>query len=124
MSRTDILVVDDDADIREALSRALQLEGYRVAVAQHGRAAWELLHAEPPPALVLLDLMMPVMNGAELLSLLRADAKLRELPVVLVTAFGASASGYAHQSQGLLSKPIDLDQLMQLVSRYCSSRTV
>ncbi len=123
MSVSDILIVDDDVDIRDALSRALELEGYRVSVAANGRVAWEKLHAEPPPALVLLDLMMPVMNGAELLTLLRADAQLRALPVVLVTAFGTSAAEFAPSSEGMLSKPIDLDQLMQLVSRYCRSRT-
>ncbi len=122
MTGSDILVVDDDADIRCALRQALELEGYEVALAANGREAWESLHSAPPPALILLDLMMPVMNGAEFLGLLRADDRLRTMPVILVTAFGSTAVTVAAESQGYLSKPLDLDQLMQLVSRYCPPR--
>jgi CheY-like chemotaxis protein len=115
-----ILVVDDDADIREGLRQALEFEGYSVSQAANGKQAWELLHSRPPPALVLLDLMMPVMDGSELLRLIRSDPAVRKLPVVLVTAFGSAAAARAVESQGCLAKPIDLDELMALVERYCA----
>ncbi len=119
MPPSDILVVDDDADIRQALRDALEFEGYGVSTAANGREAWESLQSSPAPALVLLDLMMPVMNGAEFLALLRADARLRTLPVILVTAFGSTGAAVAARSQGYLAKPLDLDELMGFVARYC-----
>jgi len=115
---SDILVVDDDADIRSALGQALELEGYRVAFAANGREAWNALQAGPPPRLVLLDLMMPVMDGAEFLLLLRGDTRLASLPVVLVSAFGSIAAAVAAAVQGWLKKPLDLDDLTGIVGRF------
>lgn len=120
MANIHILVVDDDADIREALSQALEAEGYRVSVAVNGRDAWEQLHSGSSPALVLLDLMMPIMNGAEFLAALRADSALRSLPVILVSAHESTAAAHAHESQCYLAKPVDLDTLMNAVARYCA----
>jgi CheY-like chemotaxis protein len=120
MPTAQILVVDDDADIREALRDALEFEGYTVSLAANGREAWEALRSRAPPGLVLLDLMMPVMNGAELLALLRADDRLRGLPVVVVTAFGSVAATVADRSQACQPKPLDLDELMRVVARYCA----
>jgi signal transduction histidine kinase len=119
---SDVLVVDDDADIRYALKTVLELEGYHVALAANGREAWEWLQSAPLPALILLDLMMPVMNGTEFLGLVRTDARLRSVPVVLVTAFGSLAQSVAARSQGLLGKPFDVEQVLGLASRYCSPR--
>jgi CheY-like chemotaxis protein len=122
MAETEILIVDDDSDIREALSQALESEGYRVSVAVNGREAWEKLHAGACPALVLLDLMMPVMNGAEFLTVLRADAELKDLPVILVSAYDGTAAAHAHHTQCFLAKPVDLDTLVSAVARYCRRR--
>ena len=121
MAGSGILVVDDDADIRDTLRDALELEGYTVDVAANGRDAWESLRPESLPALILLDLMMPVMNGAEFLRLLRSDARLKSVPVVVVTAFGSSAGSVVAESQGLLPKPLDLEQLLRTVEQYCPS---
>jgi len=118
-----ILIVDDDADIRSALGQALELEGYEVALAANGREAWDTLQAAPPPHLILLDLMMPVMNGAEFLGVLRSDARLGGLPVILVSAFGSIANTVAAAVQGQLRKPLDLDDLMGVVSRFCAPRS-
>ena len=119
---SDVLVVDDDSDIRYALKTVLELEGYHVALAANGREAWEWLQSAPLPALILLDLMMPVMNGTEFLGLVRTDARLRSVPVVLVTAFGSLAQSVAAKSQGLLGKPFEVEQVLGLASRYCSPR--
>ena len=121
MSPVDVLIVDDDADIRASVRLALEIEGYAIAVAADGSVAWRWLHAEPTPRLILLDLMMPVMDGTEFLRLLRRDPELRALPVVLVTAFGATsrAADLAAETQGCLAKPIELDELIETVSRHC-----
>ncbi len=115
----DILVVDDDPDIREALQAALEMEGYDVGVAANGREAWESLRSTPPPGLILLDLMMPVMNGVEFLENLRADDRLRRLPVILLSAFPSTAATVVSKSQGYLQKPVELAKLIELVGRYC-----
>jgi signal transduction histidine kinase len=121
-ARSDILVVDDDIDLRCALRNALEPEGYHVALAANGREAWEWLQSAPLPALILLDLMMPEMNGAELLELVRADTRLRSVPVVLATAFGSLAKPVAAGSQGFIAKPFGIEQVLELASRYCPPR--
>ena len=117
---SEILVVDDDADIRDTLRDALEFEGYAVSVAANGRDAWETLRSPALPALILLDLMMPVMNGAEFLGLLRADDRLRKVPVVVVTALGSVAPTVKAESQGYLPKPLELERLLETVARYCT----
>lgn len=114
-----ILVVDDDADIRAALSMALELDGHEVRTARNGLEAWEVLLAGPLPALVLLDLAMPVLDGPGLLARVRADGRLRAVPVVVVTAFG-SLAGTVAGAQGYLHKPVDLDVVLALAARHCS----
>jgi CheY-like chemotaxis protein len=114
----EILVVDDDGDTREMLREVLELDGYRVAAASNGREALERLRAGLAPALVLLDIMMPVMSGAELLAELRRDPRFAHLPVVLVSAFGRLVEPLAALAQGWLPKPIDFEQLMDLVGRF------
>ena len=118
-----VLVVDDDSDLRSALRNALESEGYRVALATNGREAWELLQSAPLPALILLDLMMPVMDGGELLGLVRADTRLRSVPVVLATAFRSPPEAVAAKSQGFLAKPFEVEQVLELASHYCPSRS-
>ncbi|HVY45796.1 MAG TPA: response regulator [Minicystis sp.] len=81
-----ILVVDDDADCREVVAMLLEGEGHAVATVPDGAEALRTLEEEPAPDLVVLDLMMPRINGAEVLSAMRADGRLRDVPVVLVSA--------------------------------------
>lgn len=113
-----ILVVEDDRDIREALRQALEVEGYTVSVAENGVVGLALLALAPRPCLVLLDLMMPVMNGLEFLRELRQDEVLATIPVVMVTAYGELAAE-ARGAVGLVKKPIDLDVLLEFVMQYC-----
>ncbi len=121
-ARSDILVVDDDTDLRCALRNALEPEGYHVALAANGREAWEWLQSAPLPALILLDLMMPVMDGVELLGLVRKDTRLRSVPVIVATAFGSLAEPVADESQGFLAKPFEVEQVLELASHYCPPR--
>lgn len=114
-----VLVVDDDPDIRETLRFVLEDAGYVVYCAGNGREALEILGQEQPlPGLILLDLMMPVMSGDEMLRALRAVHALAHIPVTIVTASGAPMPPLA---SGLLKKPVDLDVLLRLVERCCGS---
>jgi signal transduction histidine kinase/CheY-like chemotaxis protein len=86
-----VLIVEDDANLREMLRRTLEAEDWPVAEAEHGRAALESIRARRP-AVVLLDLMMPVMDGFELLAELRQNEDWRTIPVVVITAMDLSLS--------------------------------
>lgn len=112
-------MVDDDADIREALKLALELEGYVTLAARHGGEAWELLSSGRVPALVLLDLAMPVLDGPGLLVRIRGTAALAGLPVVVLTAFGSLAGDVRALVQGCLFKPVDLDVLLSVAAHHC-----
>lgn len=119
MPRLDILVVDDDADIRETLGFALELEGYAVRLARDGAEAWALLDHGARPAVVLLDLAMPVLDGAALLARIRADDRLRHLCVILVTAFSSPGDGVRAEADGVLYKPVSLDDVLAVAARCC-----
>src|SRR5690606_28206772 len=82
-----ILVVEDDADIREVLREVLEVEGFTVRTADNGKVGLEALEEIGRPCLILLDLMMPVMNGLEFLAALRARSAPRSPPVVIVSAY-------------------------------------
>lgn len=113
-----VLVVDDDAAVREALSDVLIEEGYRVLCAADGREALDLIESGEAPCLVLLDLTMPRLNGWEVLEQLAADPVLAAIPVVVLT--GASASQLAALSApAVLRKPVDFDALLHTVETYC-----
>jgi CheY-like chemotaxis protein len=119
MSPQPVLIVDDDLDIRETLRFVLEDAGYPVYVAGNGKEALEVLEgANPLPGLILLDLMMPVMSGEDLLAVLKKVKALATIPVTVVTASGAPMPPLANN---LLKKPVDLDMLLAIVSRTCGS---
>jgi two-component system, chemotaxis family, chemotaxis protein CheY len=113
-----VLVVDDDADIREVMSAVLTDEGYRVSTAHDGAAALDRLRHGPRPDLILLDLMMPRMSGWELRAALAEDAALRSIPVVVVSADRGAGPKVAQLGvAGFLSKPVELEHLLSVVAR-------
>jgi two-component system response regulator CpxR len=116
----DILVVDDDRDIRETLGEILLHEGYHVEMAENGARALELIRRGPAPALVLLDLMMPVMSGWEFLEMAETDHFLAEIPVLVVSAMPAPLAPAEARGgvKACLHKPLKLDQLLDLVHQY------
>ncbi len=116
-----ILVVEDEADIRLSLQEALEWEGYRVFAASNGREALARLPNMPSPCLILLDLMMPVMNGWEFAAAVREDDILATIPIVVVTAFAHEVQRRTIGEREVVCKPIDLDLLLRLVTRYCGS---
>ncbi len=113
-----ILIVDDDPEIRESLKDVLEAEGYSIAVAANGREALERLRVETP-SLVLLDLMMPVMSGGEVLAELRKSDAHRELPVVVLSAWPVEAEQVRDWTQGILRKPARLEGLLATVEKFC-----
>jgi two-component system response regulator CpxR len=108
-----ILVVDDDADSRGTLADLLSRRGYVVESAENGKQAFEYLNRSKP-ALVILDLMMPVMSGWEFLELQQKDPNLRGLPVFVMTASGLVGDIKAN---ALIRKPIDFGMLMSMVNQ-------
>jgi CheY-like chemotaxis protein len=105
-----VLVVEDHADSRELLAEFLEALGYDVDVAGNGVEALERLRGAPLPAAMLLDLMMPVMSGWELMRHVRADPSLCSLPVMVVSGAG-DAHPLPEGIRGAMPKPVDLDAL-------------
>lgn len=111
-----VLIVEDDPAIREALQSVLESEGHTAHTAANGREALNLLRRIERPQLILLDLMMPVMSGWELLGMLRADPELSSIPVVVVSA--APPKGELAASR-VLKKPIEVNTLLRIVEELC-----
>lgn len=112
-----ILIVEDDAGIRESLHLLLESENYHVMAAANGKEALDLLKSGPHPGLILLDLMMPVMNGWEFLDAIKEDSVVSAIPVIVVTAFSEEARGM--QVKRVLKKPVDFDLLLTIVKQHC-----
>lgn len=111
-----VLVVEDDQVIRESLEELLLDEGYSVVVAPDGHAALMMLRNGLRPRLILLDLMMPIMDGWQFWENLQGDDALAHIPVVAVTAAREAAP------QGVLQclpKPIELDHLLATIDAHC-----
>jgi CheY-like chemotaxis protein len=117
MAAARILLVEDDAGIRDSVAECLELEGYDVAALPNGSAALEWLAGHEPPAVAIVDLVMPVMSGAELLARLKDDPRLARVPAVLMTAAMATEDAPMPEADALLPKPFELDALLDLVRR-------
>ena len=116
-----VLVVDDDEAIRETIKEVLQEQGFSVATARNGAEALAWLRASTAPALILLDLSMPMMDGQTFRQEQRKDPLLAPIPVIAISA----AAGLAEkvrpmQIDGYLRKPMALDDLISTVERYCT----
>jgi CheY-like chemotaxis protein len=113
-----ILIVEDDQSIRETMIEMLESEGYNTYSAINGKDALNLLRDEiPKPCLVLLDMMMPIMNGRQFLDEMMKDAVLAPIPVLIVSAIADPSN--TKGSVGFLKKPVDIDAVLSTVSRYC-----
>jgi CheY-like chemotaxis protein len=113
-----VLIVEDDADLREMMAQLLSLEGFQTATAANGREALEYLHHSESPDVILLDLMMPVMDGWEFRRLQQADPALAAVPVIVLSALDQNRTADVTAS-AFLKKPLDFDRLLQLVRSYC-----
>ena len=114
-----VLVIDDDASIREVLATILGSQGYEVLTAADGRQALDLLRDGAMPQVILLDLMMPVMNGWAFREAMQRDAAFATIPVLVMTGDGEIAAKTARLSAaGYLRKPIALTDLLKTVARF------
>ncbi len=113
-----VLIVEDDLDTREMLGRFLELEGYRVETAENGKRALERLGSGMGACVILLDLMMPVMDGWQFRQEQIRDASLADIPVIVVSAAGRERLEKI-QANAYLSKPVDLDELLGCVTQFC-----
>lgn len=115
MTRPLVLVVDDDPDILDAICDILDAEGYRVSRARHGQEALEQVESERPD-IILLDLMMPVMDGVAFSQALRERPAVSDVPIVVISADGNPARAAAVGAAGYLAKPFDIDALLTQVA--------
>ncbi|AZZ37169.1 hypothetical protein CIK05_10340 [Bdellovibrio sp. qaytius] len=113
-----ILVVDDDDAVRFAMQTALEFEGYEVFTAENGQAALDFLQHAPRPCVILLDLMMPVMDGWTFALQLEKDEKLADIPIVVVSAFGDQAQTI--NAKTIFKKPVNLKELFATVKKWCA----
>jgi len=118
-----ILVVEDDKELRDTLCEALELEGYAAVGAENGQAALRHLAGGARPCLILLDLMMPVMDGWTFRGELLKDPALAVIPVVVMTAV-TPARAATVDSQAILYKPLHMGTVVNLVQEHCPDGAV
>jgi DNA-binding response OmpR family regulator len=113
-----VVVADDERDIAGLLTMNLEMEGYTVETVYDGEAALEAIHRTEPD-FVLLDVMMPKMNGLDVLQALKADPATADIPVIMLTAKAGDDDVWAGWSAGAsyyLTKPFDLDELLRYLA--------
>lgn len=116
-----ILVIDDDKDIVSAIETILTMEDYTVFVAYSGKESFRLLHQEHPN-LILLDYMLPDLNGEQIVEAIRSDREFVDLPIILISAaHGLKNIGKRIAVQGCIEKPFDLEELLSIVYKYTKS---
>ena len=126
MSSAQLLLVDDEPGLREAVKDYLTESGFSVQVASNAREGWELMQ-QATPDLVISDIMMPQVDGYQFLKQLRDDARFTALPVIFLTAKGMTGDriqGYQARCDAYLSKPFDPDELVAIIENLLERRVV
>lgn len=118
-SRHTIFIVEDDPDTREMLGRFLELEGYAVETAANGRQALDRLSRGLRVSVILLDLMMPVMDGWQFRRAQVQDRELARIPVIVVSAAGRERLRQV-SADAYVSKPVDLEELLKQINQFTS----
>jgi CheY-like chemotaxis protein len=116
-----VLIVEDNVDTRDSLAFLLRHEGYQVSTAANGQEALDRLRAGPRPGVILLDLLMPTMDGWEVSNRLGQDPALASIPVVVVSGVGDCPEKLASlHPAACLAKTADLATLLDTVRRHCA----
>lgn len=119
MAHKSILVIEDDQAVRQTIKDLLEIQGYQVYAASNGEEGASLLGTlAEVPCVILLDLMMPKMNGWQFLDLQRNHPIFKNVPVVICSAYEESAK--AIRPTAFISKPIQLDALLSTVQKFCA----
>jgi CheY-like chemotaxis protein len=113
-----VLIVEDDEDLREMMAQMLTIEGFDAATVANGREALDYLHSMENPHVILLDLMMPVMDGWEFRRQQKADPALAPVPVIVLSALDPARTANV-DAAAFLKKPLDFDRLLELVRDHC-----
>ena len=115
-----ILLVDDDLDLQCLIKMALEIEDYEVLLANNGKQALEMLKEKEYQDIkcVILDLMMPIMSGEEMLNILRSNPQFEKLPVIISTAKGFLDEKKLSHYQDLIKKPMKINNLYETVKKY------
>jgi CheY-like chemotaxis protein len=116
-----VLLVDDDEDVRESIADLLRGRGYFVATAADGHAALRAIAAQDLPCIVLLDLVMPGMDGWQFVGVVQADPRMSAIPIVIASAHAATHAPTG--TAGVLHKPFELDELFAVVEEHCGPAT-
>lgn len=114
-----ILIIEDDADIRELLKLTLEIKGYTVQTANNGQEGLDILSRIDPPCLILLDLMMPVMDGWKFVEIFEKDTSLNSIPYALLTAYVENTNEIKN-ARAVIKKPIDLEILNSTLKNFCN----
>lgn len=115
-----VLVVEDDTDLRESLAQLIGLRGYRVLAAANGREALDLIGRDGPPCLILLDLMMPVMDGWTFRESLLGNPQLSQVPVVLLSGvYDVAEEARRLLAADYLLKPVSSRAVLDVVEQHC-----
>lgn len=118
-----VLLVEDDVETRESLRFMLESDGYGVVTAGNGQEALDALRQGLTPCLILLDLMMPVMDGFQFRQRQLEDPHLAAIPVVACSGhFDSDANATRLRAAAYFQKPVDVDRLLQIVGSYCDRR--
>ena len=115
-----VLIVEDDPDTREMLTSFLQLEGFQTATASNGREALDRLTDGVNADVIVLDLMMPVMDGWQFRQRQVEDARLARIPTIVVSAAGRDRMAQI-SADAYLAKPIDIEELLSRVTQFCGT---
>ena len=117
--KTKILVVEDEADIAEGLKARLELEGYDVLIASDGTTGVQLVHDESP-SLIILDVMLPVIDGYEICKVLKKDNNTKKIPILILTALPHvedAERAFAAGADDFLNKPYSNDRLLKKIAK-------
>ncbi|HEY8090774.1 MAG TPA: response regulator [Polyangiaceae bacterium] len=113
-----VLVVEDDEELRGILKDALEAEGFDIVVAAEGRQALDATSRIEHLGLVILDLLMPGMNGWDFFNAMKADVALAKIPIVVVTSSPSQAPSGANR---IMQKPLKLERVVSTVREFCVS---
>lgn len=116
MKKKTLLIVEDDADLQQTLKELLEIEGYTVTTASNGKEALSFLkNTQKFPDLILLDLMMPVMDGASFLEAFHKNKNFQKIPIIILSA--ASTMNKSLKATAIVKKPIELTHLLEVLGR-------
>lgn len=125
MKQPKILIIDDEVDLVETIRFPLELEGYQVLVAYQGEEGLQLARKENPD-LIILDLMLPKIDGYKVCRFLKFDEKYKHIPIIMLTARSQEKDRLLGKETGAdeyITKPFDLDDLLNKIKKYISSKT-